>query len=247
MVVTVGETADVTWPKAPGTDAGSLTVTDPTGGMSNPAVVATGTGLASSVVTTVPGRYLLSWARGTRRYVDVLDVWPADPRYLVSLAEVAATNGRSDADLALQVAVASWIVESLAGIVLPRVKSYRVIGGNGVEVLPDVDVDNVTVLVDEVAYPGAVDVDEMAGIVSGVPTVGRVVLTYSVGSHTIPPPLRQAAHDIAIHLLRSARQGGTPGSSQPAADTIATPYGFAIPRRAYELCASVSSPAPGFA
>lgn len=247
MSVTVGDLASLVWVEpAAGTGEASLTVTLPDSSTLTPAVATQGGQLTASLVTSLPGRHLLVWERAGRRYVDVLDVWPADPRYLVALADVRATLGSTPGDLALQVAVATWIVEHLVGPVLPRSVQYRPERGAGVAVLPDVDVAAVTVLVDGVPSSVVVDVDEVAGIVSGLPS-GSVTISYTVGSTSVPLPLQQAARDIAVHLYRSSRQGGGPGRPEAAADTVATPYGFAIPRRAYELCQAVGAPAPGFA
>lgn len=238
MPVIVGAAATCSWsPGGAGTAA--LAVTLPDGSTLVPAPTVTGAGprYDASVATTMPGRHLLTWSRGADRYVDVLDVWPQDPRYLVSVADVELVTGRGSGDTQLAIAAATWMIERLVGPVLPTQKTVRHHLRRGSLALPDTGISDVSVTVDGAPLVlDPADVDEEAGIVHGLPVSGRVIVAYSAGSTVVPANLRLAAVKIAAHLVMSRRVGSTPGSRDAPEEMVSTPYGFALPRAAWELC-----------
>ena len=238
MPVIVGASAQVGW--SPG-GGGSATLSVVVPGSSTPlAPTVTGTSgsYAAVVPCTVAGRHLLTWARGADVFVDVLDVWPADPRLLVSVSDVVTQLGATRLDAQLAIAAATWMIEQLVGPVLQAAKTARRARDRDVLVLPHTDVSTVTATLDgEPLALAAADVDVDAGIVYNLPASGVVVVSYQVGSDQVPANLRLAAVKIATHLVQSARVGGTPGARDPMDDMVATPYGFALPRAAWELCA----------
>ena len=106
-----------------------------------------------------------------------------------------------------------------------------------------VTVDGVTL------SPTVYTADLVAGIVYDVPCAAArlgVTVTYTAGSTTVPANLQLAALELIRHLWQSSRQSGRPGGIQAASDTVATPFGFAVPKRVVELCEATNS-APGFA
>lgn len=257
MPVIVGGSASVTWSPG-GTGAAALAVTRPDGTPLEPAPTVTGTSgtYSAPIAASQPGRYLLTWTRGTDLFVDILDVWPADPRYLVSIADATSAIGTlpssSGIDVALLVATATWVIESIrGGSVLPAQKVYRPRIGSLWTVLPDAPVRNVSVALNGVTVdPASLLVDEDAGTIDQLPYAlipGSVVVTYTAGPLELPPPLRTAALELVVHLWRSGRQTGQAGAVAAAADTVGTPFGFAVPRRVVELCRSVPNFTGGFA
>ena len=255
MPVTLGATATLAWSPGGGIGAATVAVQLPDGTTATPPTV-TGSGGAytAPIVTTQPGRHVLTWTRGTERYADILDVWPADPRYILSIDDALAVVGSGPAsqrdDVALFSAAATYVIESLAGPVLVAAKTYRANGGRASIVLPymPATVSAVTVSGALLATSAYV-VDGNAGIVYGPFAAGaarNVEITYTVGAATVPPHLRLAAQDLIRHLWSSSRRGGAPSSRNAPADMVATPYGFAVPKRVAELCA-VALQAPGFA
>jgi len=128
------------------TDTGSLptcTVTKPDG-TTTPGVVtktATGTYVPSFAGTALAGRHRLTLSGGTSNngglpWSDVADVWPADPRLIISLADAKAElNHISDVnndELRLYIAATTQIVEDIIGPVLATTESDWLDGGSPV-------------------------------------------------------------------------------------------------------------------
>ncbi|WP_115790036.1 hypothetical protein [Arthrobacter silvisoli] len=251
--IDLGAKATVRWPTAPAQGPYALAVTRPDGQLVAPAPDVTGTGAttAAAFVPTMPGRHLLSWSKdGEAAYTDVLDVWPADPRYLIPLDQ--AKNGLSlpanadpakYEDLRLFIAAATPVIEDITGPLLAATKSFIGWGGGSSVVLPYLPNAVLSVSVDgqPVAeyFP-----DPMTGIVyagtrkalSYFPR-GELVVAYTIGDAEIPPNVKLAARELVRHWWQIGMQGnggGTRGSA-PEADAF-TPSGFAVPRRVMELC-----------
>jgi hypothetical protein len=81
LVQLSGAAVGVQWRSQATSDA-SLTLTEPSGAASSPAVDNASSPVHKATLTpTVPGQYKLLWATvGGERFADVLDVWPAEPR-----------------------------------------------------------------------------------------------------------------------------------------------------------------------
>lgn len=261
--VDLGNATVVTWTPAPAALAATvvLTVTLPDLTTATPSVTEA-TGVYSATVTTSQaGRYRLKWtiAASSRVYTDVLDVWPADPRFIVALDEAisgikqtttVSTTDRSDMRLFL--AAATPVIEDIVGAVLVATKVQTVDGG----------VDGVALWHKAVAITSVVDngatltagvgywFDSNASIIYGPFGSGRqtVVITYTVGSATIAPNVRQATIELVRHWWQWGRQthrAAIPGDS-PATPMGFTPSGYAVPNRVLELCAASRRP-DGFA
>ena len=239
MPVVVGSTTSVSWAAGVAAET-TLAVTKPDGSVVAPAPATTGTDTTYSaqLAVDVPGRWLLRWSQaGGAVFVDVLNVWPADPRYLVALTQVTARTGQTVEDVQLAIAAATWMIEKLVGPVLPAQKSWRHHCRSDSLVLPDTGVSSVTGTQGGVPFPiDPVNVDDEAGIVYGLPTSGVVRVSYSVGGTDVPADLQLAAIRIATHLVQQTRNVGDPGARTPMDDQVRTPFGFALPAAAYELC-----------
>jgi hypothetical protein len=234
-----------------------LAVVLPDGTTLTPAltVAATVSPYTATLPTTQPGRHVLTWSAAGNRVADICDVWPADPRYILSIDDAIAAIGPGPQaqrdDIGLYVATATWVIEMLAGPVISEQRTFKADGGRRAIVLPalPVQVTSVTVsgsLLDPTTYV----VDEDAGVIYGLfpaaPLPRNVTVLYRVGAATIPANLRLAATELVRHLWSSGRRAGRPGAMDAAADLVATPFGFAIPKRVVELC-SATKFAPGFA
>ncbi len=255
MPVIVGATAPVSWASG-GTVAASLAVRLPDTTTLTPAptvTVSAGT-QSATIVTSQPGRHLLTWTLAGVTFVDILDVWPADPRYIISIADALGILGSMPAsqqnDLALYVATATYVIENLAGPVISAARTYLTDGPRTSVVLPAAPVQVSQVMVGAVVLdPALYQVDADAGLVfSSFPTgpPRNISVTYTVGSTTIPANLRLAAAELIKHLWSSGRRTGTPGRMDAPADMVATPFGFAVPKRVVELC-NLTVHAGGFA
>lgn len=255
---TVGGAAALQW-TAPGSGAVTLTVTLPDGTTSTPAVTGT-TPAVASLTTSQVGRHLLSWAQGTATHVDVLDVWPADPHYLISLddaLDAVKANGRAPAqmtrdDLALYVAAASYVIEDMVGPVVQRTTTFTATGGRESVLLPATNVSVSSVVVDGSTWStSAYTVDTSAGIVwakSGAfpaTSRGNVVVTYTTaaGDDGLPANLRLACMEQVRFLWQTAKVG----RATAAQDLGYTPSGFAVPYMVQGLCAAAPNKTPGFA
>lgn len=256
--ITVGATATLTW-QPPSSETVTLTVTLPDGTTTSPSVSGSQPATAS-VVTSQAGRHLLSWAQTGvgRQFSDVLDVWPADPHYMISLddgLEAIKANGRTPDsttrnDLALYVAAASYVIEDMVGPAVTRETTYTTTGGRESVVLPAVNVSVVSVVVDGSTWDASTyTVDTTTGIVyakSGyfpATSRGNVVVTYRTGSGALAANLRLACMEQVRFLWQVAKVG----RATAAQDLGYTPSGFAVPYMVQGLCKAAPDQAPGFA
>lgn len=256
--VDLGSATSVSWrPGAAGATV-ILTVVGPTGISTMPAVAEV-TGLYSATVATaLPGRYLLSWSKSAApalTYTDVLDVWPADPRFLVSLADVrndltmGSGQTADDPELRLYMAAATIVIEDIVGMVLLKTITQDASGGKATVTLwerPETVTSvtaNGTVLVVNVDYY----INKVAGIIgagtranpsSFIPGASNITVTYTTGTQTIQPTIRLAAIMLIGHLWRIGQQGGQAAFQTDDDAMVYTPSGFAVPKRVSELCAA---------
>ncbi|WP_181036361.1 hypothetical protein [Arthrobacter sp. B1805] len=228
----------------------ALAVTQPDGLTLNPAPIVDQEGKTATLVPTMPGRHLLRWlATGTETdvFTDVLDVWPADPRFIISLEE--AENGlrwrnpsaADREDLRLYIAAATEVIEDIVGPMVASTYIHHAAGGGSV-VLPHIPSQVIAVTID-----GLPVVEYYADFQSGIVyagtryhpasfVAGDVAVTYSFGSPIIPPNVRLAARELVRHWWQIGMQGqGAVRGQEPTADAF-TPSGFAVPRRVVELC-----------
>jgi len=260
LVSLVGSTVAVSW-QSESTGTATLVVTDPNGDVvSTSSVTDTGTTHAADFTAVLPGRHALLWASDAgERFADVVDVWPENPRYLVSVSDLdyrlRKNNSRQlvgdlrDA-MQLNIATATWVIESIVGPVLPTQEVYATSGSprKRAVVLPHVGVTVERVDVDGGTLdPSQYKVDTRAGVIySDALTAGdvNIEVTYSKGKGEIPPPARQACIELAEHLFEIAHYGAQ--SNEAGGEVVETSTGFALPRRVLQLLSQIPS-APGIA
>ena len=255
MAVTVGATETLTWPDAPTEGTITLTVMRPDGVLETPTVTTTGGKVTAQYPTSHPGRHLLSWSSEGDRYADIIDVWPEDPRYLISIddalsairSKLPAAKDAAREDIGLYVAAATFVIENITGPII-RIEKTRSARYNGRSILlPEPgQVTSVQVAGGPVLDPSAYTVDEEAGVVwVTAPTGAQLTVAYAVGSTSIPANVRLAAREQVRFLWQVGHQASRGGSQGPDL-TPFTSEGFAVPRRVIELLQGMSR-LPGFA
>ncbi|MGM9473184.1 hypothetical protein ACS5PJ_14415 [Pseudarthrobacter sp. YS3] len=259
----LGALATVRWPTAPDTGAYALAVKRPDGTTLTPAPAVTGfkETVQAKFTPSMAGRYLLSWtAGGAGAHTDVLDVWPADPQFLISVDEVLAglrlpanADPAKAQDLRLYVAAATPVIEDITGPMLATTKTFTTWGGGSAVVLPHLPNQILGITAD--GAPVTSYVPELAAgiIYAGSRTAassfpgGELVITYRVGAAEIPPNIRLAARELVRFWWQGGMQGSGGNARGSASDGDAfTPSGYAVPRRVIELCAAHEQ-AGGFA
>lgn len=249
----LGALATVKWPTAPDTGPYALAVKRPDGTTLEPAPTVTGyrETTQAQFTPTMAGRHLLSWtAGGAAAHTDVLDVWPADPQFLIPLEEVIAglrlppnADPAKAQDLRLYVAAATPVIEDITGPMLAVTKTFTTWGGGSTVVLPHLPNQILGITADSVPV-----VDFVADLAAGVIYAGSryattsfpagdLTITYKVGRSEIPPNVRLAARELVRHWWQIGMQ--SPGGAirgQGAEGDVFTPSGYAVPRRVIELC-----------
>jgi hypothetical protein len=235
---------------------GQATITRPDGTTTTVTPSNTGTGTyQAAIVSTQAGRWRCQFNgtganSGGLPWTDVADVWPADPRLIISLADakaelnMPANHTVNDDELRLYVAATTAIVEEIAGRVLATTITETFDGGKAAVLLSERATAITSVVVDGVATTSYVPNLE-AGIVyagtSSSPSAfayGRqnVVVTYTAGASTIDPNVVAGARIIAAHLYSVGQQGRRRDSPD-----LVISSGFAVPKRALELLRQRSS------
>ncbi len=197
---------------------------------------------------------------GKLPFTDVIDVWPADPRLIISLADAKAelnhTTDVNDDELRLYIAATTEIVEHIVGAVLVFTEVETFNGGKTAVLLSERATAITSVTVNGVASTDYVaDLD--SGIVySGSTTApsyfssGRqnVVVTYTTGSSSIPPSTIAGARSIAAHLYASSQQSRRGRGRSGDGDGTQLVLGYAIPNAAVEKLSNQRvNRMPGFA
>ena len=184
---------------------------------------------------------------------------------LLTLAEgrsalrIPASDTGDDADiLAYYIPAVTPIVEDLTGPILAVTGlTWTVDGGTTTILLPSA-VTAVTSVTED-GQPLVPNVDYVAELRSGMVVRGSVmqpyiflpgqqniVITYDVGTGVIPPNVKLAARIILRQLWLADQTGEMPAYAQADAETVQTPSGFAIPKRAFELLQAGPQDLPGF-
>lgn len=276
LTTTVGQT--IQWGLKTYTTAGALgnvgtgptaTVVLPDQTTTGATVTNTTTGTyTAALVATLPGRHRVTWeGSGTNSgglpYVDLCDVWPADPRFLISLADaraalnVPASRVVDDDELRGYLTAATIVVENLIGPVLVDTRTetrsgnyepFLVLAAHPTAVTEVTE--NGTTL-DATAY----DFDE-SGMLwkGGRPYAGRwsgaglrnVVITYTVGAAVVPENVRLAAAHLVRHWWQQSAQSYYVGGAVDEVGSYVA--GYAVPAYVVDLLKpSMGGRMPGFA
>lgn len=256
MPIDVGTLATVEWTNTTGHTV-TLDVTKPDGTPLTPSPVVTpgATSYSAQIPCDQPGAYTLRWTdtEATKIYVDILDVWPADPRFLISVETAmdgmkwkgAQRAGDDAAKLRLYVAAATEVIEGIIGAVLGKTITQPADGGRTGVALWERPTEILSVTVDGTATTSYIP-NLNAAIVYSKPAGSRftdglqnIVITYRTGGEIIPPSVQLAASELIRHLWQVGQQAmtGNPAEStqQDSRQTGLTRTGFAVPNRVIEL------------
>ncbi|WP_422934977.1 hypothetical protein [Sinomonas sp. P47F7] len=257
--IDLGATATLEWGTVPSGGAPSLSIVRPDGtSIATPASTTGPTSATAKFTPSMPGRHLARWTAfamdGTMgAHVDVLDVWPADPLFIIPVGEMKTGLNADHAtaaqleDMRLFVAAATPVIEDIVGPVVHRQFTQVADGGAHAVVLQHRA--DAVVSITELGSPLADFVfDEDASIVYAgrqlaprlfMPGIRAVVVTFTAGYQVIPANIRLAARELVRHWwqIGMQSQGGSVRRGS-ASDDVFTPSGFAVPRRVMELCAA---------
>lgn len=249
----------------------TATVTKPDGTTASASVTKVTTGTYTATYTaSAAGRWRCVWAgsganSGGLPYTDVADVWPADPRLIISLADaraalnVATSSVVNDDELRQFVVGAGIVVDHLVGTVLTQTQvEYRSGGGKagiGLYQHPQ----SITSVVEDGTTLAAGDYcfDE-AGILwrGSQPGAGawsssgvrNVVITMVAGTAVVTENIRLAAAHLVRHWWTQSQQSYRPymgGVDEPMTTMVA---GYAVPNFVVDLLApSLHHKVPGIA
>lgn len=256
MPIDIGTLAKVQLARTAAGHTVTLTVTKPDGTTTSPTVTEESGGVYSAdVPCTLPGRYVLRWidtTTSTVAYVDTLEVWPEDPRFLISLED--AMDGlrwpppQRIADgpkLRLYIAAATDVIEDITGAILGRTVEQAADGGRTGVALWERPSSIVSVTVNGTATDAYVP-NLNAGIVYAKPDGSRfpdgrqnIVITYRVGGEEISPSVQLGTRELVRHLWQVGQQATSGGTAEqvqldPRQSSL-TRSGFAVPNRVIEL------------
>lgn len=244
----------------------TCTVTLPDLTTSAASVVNTAMGsYTATLTTTLAGRYRFKWSAtgansGAFPWTDVADVWAADPRLIISLADakaalnIASSVTTNDDEIRLYIATATEVIEDVTGPILAEAGHVWSADGGGQAVLLPEAVATVTSVVENGTTLASGDY--VANLAAGIlyrgsttsPTYwapGRrnVTVTYAVGASSVPPNAVMAARELVRIYYQSSQQGGRPQFGGPTDDAsvVFTPSGYGIPPMVETLLSAAES------
>lgn len=244
--VDLGSTYTTEWKTRPETATLTAEVTRPDG-TAGTASIDQATGKAS-ITADMAGRWRIAWgADNGLVYTDIFDVWPADPRFIISIDDALAglnaerANDQYIDDLRLYIAAATPVIEDITGPVLLSTVTVTAAGG-GSSVLLDWAAREVAQVIVN-GTPVAEWYVEHGILYAGTRQrlgtfpAGTLVATVQLGADTVPPNIRLAARELVRHWVQIGKQyAGGSGIRNDPTDELFTPSGFAVPRRVVELC-----------
>lgn len=234
----------------------ALTITLPDGTTTAPSVTnppaVTGTyeyPYASTQEGPHQGRWVFTLPGGaTTTYVEMFDVRPAYPRYIISLADAKAQqnidSNAQDEELRPFIEATTAVIERHTGkTIVRKTITERVCASwsnelwlNHRPILSVTSIATTDGLTTWNVGASYVDIDPDLGrirVLSGNYWSGNLVVTYVAGMTSIPPEYTMAARIIVQHLWQTQRGSG--GPAIPGGMDVTPGLGYAIPNRALEL------------
>lgn len=213
------------------------------------------------------GDYELQWAfPDGHSAADTLTVIEFEPTSLFTLEDAylslnmpsskQGADAKRDADMLDYLAAAADVVEGIWGPLTPRTITQRFDGGK-TAVLLSVRPRGILAVIENGVPIWDWVPDMPAGIIyAGTfgasrpfwPGRQNVTVRYSAGSANPPANVRLAVREEFRFLWQLGRSGQHPALAESVQSEQATPQGFAIPNRVYELLSTSAEPSlPGFA
>lgn len=244
-VIDYGAPVKAIWAGAPAGGTYAVALTRPDGTTFTSPTINTTPDVSVTFTPDMAGRWLIRWTSSTvfGAYSDVVDVWPTDPKFIISLDDARTAlqmspNTAPDQleDLRLYIAAATPIIESMVGPVTVRTQTQRVQRGWSFAALYDRPNSITSIVLDDATTVPSGDyvVDLDAGMVVFNYALGQAAtITYASGPALVPPNVRQATRELVKHWWQIGRNSRA--ATAPPAEAW-TPAGFAVPRRVIELC-----------
>ena len=235
------------WSGAPTGGTVSLAVRQPDGTLLGaPTVTRQGNEAVATYVPTMAGRHFLSWTSTGQAgaYTDIVDIWPADPRFLISVDDArnalgwpagAVTAGWLD-DIRLYIAAATPVIEDIVGTIAKINFTQTIRKGWNFAALNERPVNSIISIV----YPDTTAVTGYRlNAASGLLELDQavtddVVVTYSAGLTAVPQNVRLATRELVRHWWQQSMQASRGVAS--AEEVAYTNMGYAVPRRVMEMC-----------
>lgn len=246
--IDLGAPVTATWMGAPAGGTYAIAITRPDGTLFTPAPTVTGPPVRATFVPDMAGRWRFRFTSTGEpgAYSDVVDVWPLDPNFIISVDD--ARNALSlpanvqpgyIEELRLYIAAATPVIEDIVGPVPQRTETQHVPKGWKVAALYH-KVNAITSVVydDATTVPAdAYTFDAGPGLLTFNSTLTQgATITYTTGSTSVPQNVRLATRELIRHWWAVGKGSLRPSAPNQPADAW-TPSGFAVPRRVIELCA----------
>lgn len=248
----LGAPVTAVWTGAPAGGTYAVALTRPDGTIFTPPAVTTGPPTAVTFTPDMVGRWLVRWTSTVKpgAYSDIVDVWPSDPRFIISLPDamnalgLTTTDPAQIDDLRLYIAAATPVIEGIIGPVVTQTITQTVDGNVWAiplwqKPLAITSITEVGVTITEYV------VDYSAGLVYAGKTFARrrwqpgsqtVVITYTTAPNALAQNIRLAARELVRHWWQIGKQGTRPlNGNLPVSGEAWAPSGFAVPRRVIEL------------
>lgn len=253
MTVDLGAPVTSTWSGAPTGGTIAVAITRPDGtAFSAPAPTVDGQGARVTYVPNMPGRWFIAWtSTGSKvsAYTDIVDVWPADPRFLISVDDARSAIGWAVGnvtaqwldDLRLYIAAATPVIEDIVGTVVPKTFTQVIPKGWNFAALYERPVNAITSIV----YPDATTIteydlrSESGMLYLSANTTAAATVTYTAGVTQVPQNVRLATRELVRHWWQQGMQAQHAGGGE---GEVTTQMGYAVPRRVMELASPDSKP-----
>lgn len=254
----LGASVTHVWTGAPTGGTPAVALTRPNGtSFTPPALGSSGQDPSVTFTPDMAGRWFIRWNSTVvpGAYSEIADVWPTDPRFLISTDDAKAglnwpatgiTPAQVD-DLRLYIAAATPVIEDITGPVM--VQTYTQLVQRGWQ-YANLNNRPVTQIVSMIYSDGtALDPDNyifdpIAGSITYyTPTQDIATITYMAGLARIPQNVRLGTRELVRHWWQIGKQGlRSMNGTMPISADAWTPSGFAVPRRVIELCNANQQP-----
>lgn len=249
-VIDLGAPVTSIWAGAPSGGTYAVSLTRPDGTSLTPPAINSGPPASVEFLPDMAGRWMIRWtSSGTGTagaYSDVVDVWPADPKFIISVDDAKnALNmyGSIDPntldDLRLYIAAATPVIEDIVGAITVRNETQHVAKGWSYAALYQRAATLTSVVFDDATTVPAdlYEFDSQAGLLEfHSPLPQGATITYSTGAASIPQNIRLGTRELVRHWWQLGKQTTRHPAVGASPAEAWTPSGFAVPKRVIELC-----------